>query len=127
MTRSEIAQEIMSWTPAERIRLLAELGFGAAVIEAATDQFKSQPPLIQTKVFDEVCEILSNQTGFRIVDMELDTKFTAMDVDSLDAVELVMAMEEGFNIGDVSDEEAEKLTTIGEACRFIEDRLQGKR
>ncbi len=45
-----------------------------------------------------------------------------LEADSLDLVELIMSLEEEFDI-EISDEEAEKLTTVGEAQSFIQARL----
>ncbi|MCM8761390.1 MAG: acyl carrier protein, partial [Candidatus Omnitrophica bacterium] len=45
--------------------------------------------------------------------------------DSLDTVELVMALEEEFGI-EIPDEEAEKLTTVGDALRYIEEKASSK-
>ncbi|MBA3470801.1 MAG: acyl carrier protein [Herpetosiphonaceae bacterium] len=45
-----------------------------------------------------------------------------LEADSLDLVELIMSLEEEFDI-EISDEEAEKLTTVGEAQSFIQVRL----
>ncbi|RKZ32471.1 acyl carrier protein [bacterium] len=45
-----------------------------------------------------------------------------LGADSLDTVELVMALEENFDI-EIPDEEAEKLTTVGSAIKFIEEKL----
>ncbi|MGQ9908842.1 MAG: acyl carrier protein [Candidatus Flexifilum sp.] len=44
-----------------------------------------------------------------------------LEADSLDLVELIMAFEEEFN-GEISDEDAQKITTVGEAVEYI--RLQ---
>ena len=44
-----------------------------------------------------------------------------LGADSLDLVELVMAFEEEFG-SDIPDEDAEKLTTVGDAIKYIEDR-----
>jgi acyl carrier protein len=43
-----------------------------------------------------------------------------LGADSLDTVELIMAFEEEFDIS-IEDEEAEKLTTVGDVIRYIED------
>ncbi|MDD3154093.1 MAG: acyl carrier protein [Victivallaceae bacterium] len=46
-----------------------------------------------------------------------------LGADSLDQVELVMALEEEFG-ADIPDEDAEKLTTVGEAIKYIEGKSQ---
>ena len=43
--------------------------------------------------------------------------------DSLDTVELVMALEEEFHL-EISDEDAEKITTVGDAVKYIEEHLK---
>lgn len=45
-----------------------------------------------------------------------------LEADSLDLVELIMAFEEEFN-GDISDEDAQKITTVGEAVEYIRSQM----
>lgn len=45
-----------------------------------------------------------------------------LEADSLDLVELIMAFEEEFE-GEISDEEAQKITTVGEAVTYINERM----
>jgi acyl carrier protein len=45
-----------------------------------------------------------------------------LEADSLDLVELIMAFEEEFE-GEISDEEAQKITTVGEAVTYIDQRM----
>ena len=45
-----------------------------------------------------------------------------LEADSLDLVELIMAFEEEFG-GEISDEEAQKITTVGEANTYIDTRM----
>jgi acyl carrier protein len=47
-----------------------------------------------------------------------------LGADSLDIVELVMAMEETFDI-EIPDDDAEKIQTIGDAVTYLRDRLEG--
>jgi acyl carrier protein len=55
----------------------------------------------------------------------LDARFREdLEADSLDLVELIMKIEEEFG-GDISDEEAQKITTVGEAVSYIETRMSG--
>ncbi|HHH81826.1 MAG TPA: acyl carrier protein, partial [Chloroflexi bacterium] len=46
-----------------------------------------------------------------------------LEADSLDLVELIMAFEEKFG-GEISDEDAQTITTVGEAVRYIEEHLK---
>lgn len=46
-----------------------------------------------------------------------------LEADSLDLVELIMAFEEEFE-GEISDEEAQKITTVGEAINYINSRMR---
>lgn len=46
-----------------------------------------------------------------------------LGADSLDVVELIMRLEEKFDV-EIPDEDAEKIQTVGDAVRFIEGRLQ---
>ena len=45
-----------------------------------------------------------------------------LEADSLDLVELIMAFEEEFD-GEISDEQAQKITTVGEAVTYIDERM----
>jgi acyl carrier protein len=46
-----------------------------------------------------------------------------LEADSLDLVELIMKIEEEFN-GEISDEEAQKITTVGDAITYIDTRMK---
>ena len=45
-----------------------------------------------------------------------------LEADSLDLVELIMAFEEEFN-GEISDEQAQKITTVGEVVKYIDENM----
>jgi len=47
-----------------------------------------------------------------------------LEADSLDLVELIMAFEEEFE-GEISDEEAQQITTVGEAVTYVDERMRG--
>ena len=70
---------------------------------------------IQAKVF----KIISEQLGKDDSEIKMSSHFIEdLDADSLDTVELVMALEEQFDI-DIPDEAAEKITTVESAVDFI--------
>ncbi|WP_250673489.1 acyl carrier protein [Paraclostridium ghonii] len=73
-------------------------------------------------MFERVREIIADQLGIdNLDDITLNTSLTKdLEADSLDAVEVIMALEDEFGI-EVPDEEAEKFTCIGDICSFIEE------
>ncbi len=77
-----------------------------------------------SSVRDRVIEIIVEQLGVDKEQVVDDAKFVEdLGADSLDTVELVMALEEEFG-AEIPDDEAEKLTTVGEAVTYI-DKLKG--
>jgi acyl carrier protein len=71
-------------------------------------------------VQDQVMEIIANQLS--VAKEEVTPKASFVDdlgADSLDLVELVMAMEEKFGV-DIADEDAEKMKTVQDAVNYIQ-------
>lgn len=70
--------------------------------------------------FDKVKEVIIDKLGVEDSKITMDAKFIDdLGADSLDTVELIMQFEEEFNI-EIPDEDAETLTTVGEAVEYIE-------
>ena len=68
---------------------------------------------------DRVKQIIIEQLGVEAGQVTPDAKFVEdLGADSLDTVELVMALEEEFSI-EIPDEDAEKITTVGAAVSYI--------
>ncbi len=75
-------------------------------------------------VFERVRKIIVEQLGVEENDVALQTSFVDdLNADSLDLVELIMAMEEEFSDKgksmEISDEDAEKLATVQDAVNYI--------
>ena len=70
-------------------------------------------------VEDRVKNIVSDQLGKSMDEIERDSSFVDdLGADSLDTVELVMALEEEFDL-EIADEDAEKISTVNEAVDYI--------
>ena len=71
-------------------------------------------------VFDEVKEIIVDHLAVDSEEVKMESSFVDdLGADSLDTVEMIMALEEKFGVT-IEDSEAEKLNTVGDAVRFIE-------
>lgn len=76
-------------------------------------------PEIEAKLVD----LLVDELGLERDDITMEAKFEEdLDVDSLGVVELLMALEDNFDVK-IPDEEAEKITTVGEAADMVSQKL----
>lgn len=74
-------------------------------------------------VFERVKNIIVDQLGVEPERVTPEARFREdLEADSLDLVELIMAFEEEFG-GEISDEEAQKISTVGEAVAYIEQHM----
>jgi acyl carrier protein len=70
-------------------------------------------------VFEKVKEIVVEQLGVEEGEVTMEASFIDdLGADSLDIVELIMALEEEFDL-EIPDKEAEKITTVGDAVEYI--------
>lgn len=73
-------------------------------------------------VSDKVKTIIAEQLGVKPEEVTPTSSFIDdLGADSLDTVELVMALEEEFGI-EIPDDDAEKMTTVGDAIKYIEEK-----
>ena len=73
----------------------------------------------QEEILQQVCSIVSEQLSVESGEVKSDSHFqNDLGADSLDTVELVMALEEEFDI-EIADEDAEKISTVNEAVEYI--------
>ena len=75
------------------------------------------------EVFEKVKGIIVEQLGVAEASVTLDASFIDdLGADSLDIVELVMALEEEFDI-EIPDSDAEKVTTVGDVVEYIKENV----
>ncbi|HSV97041.1 MAG: acyl carrier protein [Spirochaetota bacterium] len=74
--------------------------------------------------FEKIRKIIVDQLGVDESEVTEDASFVDdLGADSLDTVELVMALEEEFGI-EIPDEDAEKIITVGDAVKYIDSKLK---
>nr|WP_037999437.1 acyl carrier protein [Thermacetogenium phaeum] len=73
-------------------------------------------------IFEKVKSIIAEQLGVAEEELTPETSFEDLNADSLDIVELIMALEEEFDL-EIPDEEAEKIQTVGEIVEYLKDHL----
>ena len=72
-------------------------------------------------LFEDVKEVVVEQLNVNPDEVKEESKFVEdLGADSLDVVELVMALEEKFDI-EIPDTDAEKIVTVGDAIKYIEN------
>ncbi len=72
-------------------------------------------------VIEKVKLIIIEQLGVEEEDVKMESSFVDdLGADSLDIVELVMALEEEFDL-EIPDEDAEKIRAVGEAIKYVQD------
>ena len=77
-------------------------------------------------VTEKVKKMIVDQLGVSESEVVPEAKWIDdLGADSLDIVELIMALEDEYSI-EIPDEDAEKMETVGDAIKYIEDRLAGK-
>jgi acyl carrier protein len=76
----------------------------------------------QEEIFEKVRGIVAEQLSVDAAEVSADSNFqNDLGADSLDTVELVMALEEAFDI-EIPDEAAEGITTVGDAVKYIQEK-----
>lgn len=76
------------------------------------------------EIFERMQKIISEQFGVDEDSVSKDTSFEEdLGADSVDLVELVMAMEDEFKIGEVGEDELASLSTVGDCVNFLAKKL----
>ncbi|MDJ0497213.1 MAG: acyl carrier protein [Acidimicrobiia bacterium] len=79
----------------------------------------------RSEIEAKLVDLLVDELGLERDDITMEAKFEEdLDVDSLGVVELLMALEDNFDVK-IPDEEAEKITTVGEAAEMVSQKLNG--
>ena len=74
-------------------------------------------------VLDRVSKVIVDRLGVDESEVKLEASFREdLGADSLDVVELVMELEDEFDM-EISDEDAEKIATVGDAISYIESKI----
>lgn len=78
------------------------------------------------EIEDKIKPIIVEQLGVKLEQVTSKASFVEdLGADSLDNVELIMAIEEEFEI-DILDEDAEKVKTVGDLIKYVQERIQLK-
>ena len=72
-------------------------------------------------IFDKIKDIIIDQLQVEESDVAMDTNLMKdLSADSLDAVEIIMAIEDDFGI-EIPDEDAENIQTVGDLVKYVEE------
>ena len=74
-------------------------------------------------IFKKVAALLAEQFGMEAEEITEDTSLEDLGADSVDIVELSMAMEEEFDIGEMSEEDLSKIVTVGDLVNYIQGQM----
>jgi len=76
------------------------------------------------ETLEDVKKIIVELLGVEVAKVTPEARFREdLEADSLDLVELIMAFEEKFG-GEISDEDAQKITTVGEAVTYLDSHMK---
>ena len=77
------------------------------------------------EIFQTMQELVAEQFAIEPSEVTMETSFEEdLGADSVDLVELVMAMEEEFEVGEIQEEELGTLKTVGDAVNYIAGKLK---
>ena len=74
-------------------------------------------------IFEKLCELLSEQFNVEPESITMETTFDDLSADSVDLVELSMALEEEFGIDDMSEDDVAKIKNVGDLVAYLQDRV----
>ena len=75
-------------------------------------------------IFEKLCELIAEQFNVDADNITMETSFADdLNADSVDIVDLSMAIEEEFDIEELAEEEASAIVTVGDLVRFLQNKL----
>ena len=76
------------------------------------------------EIFKTMQDLIAEQFAMEPAEVTMDTSFEEdLGADSVDLVELVMAMEEEFDVGEIDEEDLTGLKTVGDCVRYLYNKL----
>ena len=76
------------------------------------------------EIFNTMRQLIAEQFALEQDEISLESSFVDdLGADSVDLVELVMAMEEEFEIGEIDEEDLQSLKTVGDCVRYLSGKL----
>lgn len=114
--KSAVSSRVAARPQAPKVRMVAPVRGASLITRASVDK---------EKVLADVRAIISQQLGTEIEKVAADAKFVDLGADSLDTVEIMMALEEKFEI-QLDEEGAEKISTVQEAADMIASQIAAK-
>jgi acyl carrier protein len=100
------------------VKLLDNSRSLATMVKSYSQAYPEERAMSDT--FERMQAIIVDLLGVDPEQVTMDARFREdLEADSLDLVELIMAIEEEFG-GEISDEQAQSITTVGEAVRYID-------
>ena len=75
-------------------------------------------------IFEKIAKILAEQFGVAADSISMDTSFEDLGADSLDVVEVTMALDEEFGIGELSEDDMSGITSVADLVRFVSGEVE---
>ena len=76
------------------------------------------------EIFNTMRQLIAEQFALDLDEISMESSFVDdLGADSVDLVELVMAMEEEFEIGEIDEEDLQSLKTVGDCVRYLNSKL----
>ena len=75
-------------------------------------------------IFEKLCDLISEQFSVEADTITMETTFTEdLGADSLDIVELSMALEEEFGVSEMSEEDIAGIATVGDLVNYLQSKM----